>query len=79
MFKRITNLWKLSEYSPRERQYASFVGDTLENVGTGVELVRDDIGDGKAEFLPDMTESEYLDHIKDESGYWKKFTSRLGL
>lgn len=37
------------------------------------------LGDGKAEFLPDMTEEEYLDHVKDESGYWKKFKGRLGL
>ena len=36
-------------------------------------------GDGKAVFLPDMTEEEYDQYLEDEVNGWKKFKNKLGL
>lgn len=42
-------------------------------------LAYEPIGDGNAEFLPDMTEEEYQTYIRDEEQGWGKFRKKLGL
>lgn len=34
-------------------------------------------GDGKAVFLSDMTEDEYIKYLEDEVNGWKKFNNKV--
>lgn len=34
-------------------------------------------GDGKAEFLPDMTDAEYAAHVHEVENGWKPFMDRV--
>jgi len=66
MIRRLKNLWKLSAASPEQIQAAIDDGDIFLEAPQG-------------EFLPDMTEEEYAQYLKDEVRGWKKFKERFGL
>ena len=42
-------------------------------------LSQEPLGDGKAVFLPEMTESEYQDYLENEVNGWQKFKQKIGL
>lgn len=61
MFKRLKRLWALSK------------DETLNAEGM---MLSTEQGTGKAEVLPDMTEQEYQDYLKEQQG-WGSFFKRL--
>lgn len=77
MLKRIKRIWELSKIDGIEDV------DTVELKSSGKQIqlakATEPIGDGQAVFLPDMTEQEYEEYLKDEVNGWKKFKKKLGL
>lgn len=72
MFKRLQNLWELSQYRPKSKRKHEFVdvdgkAGTLEPV---TELVLEkDTGDVKAEFIGAGTQEEFEQFQRDEKGF----------
>lgn len=69
MIKRLKNLWKLGEEKTVKQVYERL----------DIEREESEIGDGKAEFLSEMTEQEYDDYIHEEQNGWKNLKRKIGL
>lgn len=66
MFKRLKRLWDLTNI---ELEVAKD--------GKSAHMLYKPEGEGKAEFLPDMTEEELEKHERDELKGWSKFWGKL--
>lgn len=71
IFKRIKNLWLLSEYVPQENMSIRST-DTLKPIDPKIYHELKEAPDGKAEFLSYLSEDEMNKFIKEEELGWKK-------
>lgn len=78
--KRLKNIWRLSETPDLVDEIAQRINaapdsqlQLLKEVAPFLNNVQRIEGDGKAEFLPDMTEDEVLQYERSERAGWKDF------
>lgn len=77
MLKRVKRLWELSKLRIEEPDMSEAL---FSMKAPHITLVRDEpLGDGKAEFLPDMTEEEMIKFEHEEVQGWSKLKRALGL
>lgn len=71
MLNRITNAYKALKGAKVFEELGTHTQEEITKAGQ--------IGDGNAEFLPEMTEADYEEYLEKEVGGWATFKQKFGL